>query len=85
MDLFIDMCMYIYMCMSMYMYMHMCIYTMPQKIKPIRLHIRRHYTKSSHRALRSYSLREFVGGDIPGLFQVFIYFQAASLRYFSWF
>lgn len=37
MDLFIDMYIYIYMCMSTYMYMLMCIYTMPQKIKPIRI------------------------------------------------
>ena len=81
--IYIDM----YMCTSMYMYMCIILYLATKNKanqntgKP--LHIRRHYTKSSHRALRSYSGRVFVGGDISGLFQVFIYFQAASLRYFS--
>ena len=34
------------------------------------LYIRRYYTQSSHRALRSYSHRNFVSGDISSLFQV---------------
>ena len=45
------------------------------------LYIRRYYTQSSHRALRSYSCRNYVSGDISSFKSCFSH---VSAKFFPW-